>query len=155
MVDRIGKEHRSWNMSRIRGKNTSPELLVRSLLHRLGYRFRLHRRDLPGKPDIILPKHKAVVFVHGCFWHRHSRCKYAYTPKSNLEFWRDKFHGNVQRDRVTARRLRKLGWRVIVVWECQTADAKELAERLTRALSWSVVKGPARSECHGKANRNS
>ncbi len=139
-MDRISKKHRSWNMSRIGGRNTKPELVVRSTLHRLGYRFRVHRRDLPGRPDIVLPKHKAVIFVHGCFWHRHSRCKYAYTPKNNLTFWQAKFAGNVGRDRKTVRQLRKLGWWVIVIWECQTTDAATLAERLTEALSWNPAK---------------
>lgn len=141
-------------MSRIAGRNTKPELVVRSTLHRLSYRFRLHRRDLPGKPDIILPKHRAVVFVHGCFWHRHSRCKYAYTPKSNLPFWQAKFEGNVQRDRIAARRLRKLGWRVVVVWECQTTDTAALAKRLTEALSWSVRKNRKGDKRHDNSTRS-
>ncbi|MBU1162905.1 MAG: DNA mismatch endonuclease Vsr, partial [Proteobacteria bacterium] len=87
-MDIISKEKRSWNMSRIRGKDTKPEIIVRSMLHRMGYRFRLHRKDLPGKPDIVLPKYKTVIFVHGCFWHRHKGCKYAYTPKSRVKFWK-------------------------------------------------------------------
>lgn len=136
VMDTLSRERRSWNMSRIRGRNTKPELVVRSILHRLGYRFRLHRRDLPGRPDIILPKHKTVILVHGCFWHRHSRCKYAYTPKSNLPFWQEKFASNIERDRVAVHRLRKLGWRVVVVWECQTAATERLAKRLDKALSW-------------------
>jgi DNA mismatch endonuclease (patch repair protein) len=133
-MDTLDAERRSWNMSRIGGRNTKPELAVRSALHRLGYRFRLHRRDLPGKPDIVLPRHGIAIFVHGCFWHRHSRCKYAYTPKSNVLFWQTKFDGNVQRDRAAARRLRKLGWRVVVIWECQATDMKSLAERLAKVL---------------------
>ena len=133
-MDTLDAERRSWNMSRIGGRNTKPELAVRSALHRLGYRFRLHRRDLPGKPDIVLPKHGIAIFVHGCFCHRHSRCKYAYTPTSNVLFWQTKFDGNVQRDRTAARRLRKLGWRVVVIWECQATDMKALAERLAEVL---------------------
>ena len=128
MADRLTPEHRSWNMSRIRGKDTLPERQVRSALHRAGYRFRLHRKDLPGRPDIVLPKHRTVVFVHGCFWHRHKGCHFAYTPKSRVAFWNEKFRANVERDRRNVRALRALGWRVITVWECQ-------AESPTRWLS--------------------
>jgi DNA mismatch endonuclease, patch repair protein len=119
-VDRLTPEHRSWNMSRIRGRDTQPERAVRSALHRAGYRFRLHRKDLPGRPDIVLPKHRTVVFVHGCFWHRHPGCRFAYTPKSRADFWAAKFLANVERDQRNRRDLRRLGWRVITVWECQT-----------------------------------
>ena len=93
-MDRITKEHRSWNMSRIKGRDTEPEMIVRSVLHRLGLRFRLHKRDLPGRPDITLKKYRTVVFVHGCFWHRHRKCSMAYSPKSNQKFWSDKFKAN-------------------------------------------------------------
>ncbi|MEC7641315.1 MAG: DNA mismatch endonuclease Vsr, partial [Nitrospinota bacterium] len=99
MVDTISKEKRSWNMSRIRSRDTSPELIVRSLLHRLGYRFRIHRKDLPGKPDIVLAKYKTVIFVHGCFWHQHKDCKYAYLPKTRVNFWKEKLQGNSERDK--------------------------------------------------------
>jgi DNA mismatch endonuclease, patch repair protein len=133
-MDRLSKEHRSWNMARIRAQNTSPELLVRSMLHRSGYRFRLHRRDLPGSPDIVLPKHNVVVFVHGCFWHRHARCRLAAMPKSRSEFWRQKFRDNVRRDRRAIAHLTKLGWRVIVIWECETRDSRSLAELIARVL---------------------
>ena len=121
MTDRLTPEHRSWNMSRIRNRDTAPEKIVRSLLHRMGYRFRLHRRDLPGSPDIVLPKYRTVIFVHGCFWHRHKGCKFAYMPKSRPEFWQNKFDTNVERDRRVKRELKKLGWRVIVIWECEAA----------------------------------
>jgi DNA mismatch endonuclease (patch repair protein) len=134
MTDILSKERRSWNMSRIRGSDTKPELLVRSLLHRMGYRFRLHRKDLPGRPDIVLPKYRTVIFVHGCFWHRHKGCKYAYTPKSRTDFWQNKFQGTVERDKRNRRELRKLGWKVIVIWECQIADRDRLISRLTRLL---------------------
>jgi DNA mismatch endonuclease (patch repair protein) len=133
-MDRISKEHRSWNMSRIRGKNTSPELVVRSLLHGVGLRFRLHRRDLPGCPDIVLPRYRTVLFVHGCFWHRHKNCPFAYTPKSRTGFWKTKFERNLARDRRVSHQLRRLGWRVIVVWECATARIPQLQRRLTRLL---------------------
>lgn len=130
MADRVTKERRSWNMSRIRGKDTAPEKLVRSALHKLGFRFRLHVRNLPGRPDIVLPKHRTVVFVNGCFWHRHPGCRYAYTPKSNVEFWREKFRANVQRDRRQRQRLEELGWRVIVIWECEASRPDEAEERI-------------------------
>lgn len=107
---------------------------MRSLLHRMGYRFRLHRRNLPGRPDIVLPRYGVVVLVHGCFWHRHPRCRYAYTPKSRKAFWTRKFESNVARDKVVRRELRKLGWKVIIVWECQTRDLEKLARRLEREL---------------------
>ena len=134
MADILSKERRSWNMSRIRAKDTAPEKAVRSILHRLGYRFRVHGKNLPGNPDIVLPKHRTVVLVHGCFWHRHRGCKYAYTPKSRVDFWVRKFSENVDRDSRVKRRLRRLGWRAITVWECQTARPLVLARRLERLL---------------------
>lgn len=121
-------------MSRIRGGDTTPEKAVRSALHRMGYRFRLRVRELPGSPDIVLPRYRTVIFVHGCFWHRHPRCSFAYTPKSRVEFWQDKFEANVARDRRTSRSLRARGWRVIVVWECQTREPTRLTGRLKRLL---------------------
>jgi len=121
-------------MSRIRGKDTAPEVAVRSLLHRMGYRFRLHVRNLPGTPDIVLPKYKTVVFVHGCYWHRHRGCQFAYTPKSRIDFWERKFAENVRRDRTVRRQLRRLGWRSIVVWECQTRAPEKLTRRIHRLL---------------------
>ncbi len=133
-MDRLSKEHRSWNMSRIRARNTAPELIVRSILHKMGYRFRLHRRDLPGRPDIILSRHRLAIFVHGCFWHRHPGCRYAYTPKSNTVFWRKKFEANVGRDHTAARELRKRGWRVAVIWECRIAETDTLRRRLTKLI---------------------
>ena len=129
-MDTLSPEHRSWNMSRIRGGDTKPERLVRSVLHRQGYRFRLHRRDLPGRPDIVLPKHRRIVLVHGCYWHRHPGCRLAYTPKSNLEFWQAKFNETVQRDERQMRELSALGWQVTIVWECETKQLTALAERL-------------------------
>jgi len=129
-MDRISKEHRSWNMSRIKGKNTKPEIIVRKMLHRMGYRFRIHRKDLPGRPDIVLPKHKTVIFVHGCFWHRHKDCKYAYNPKSRVEFWQKKFRDNVNRFKTVEKSLKKNNWRVIVIWECEIKDTPEKIESL-------------------------
>ena len=119
MADTLTKEKRSWNMSRITGRNTKPEILLRSLLHREGFRFRLHDKRLPGKPDIVLPRHRTVIFVNGCFWHRHNNCEYAYTPKSRQEFWLNKFQGTVQRDQEKQKMLADLGWQVLVVWECE------------------------------------
>ena len=119
MADRISPEHRSWNMSRIRGKDTGPELCLRSLLHRAGFRYRLHDTTLPGKPDLVFPRYRTVIFVHGCYWHRHSGCKYAATPRTRTDFWLAKFQGTVERDRRTAEALTQRGWRVITVWECE------------------------------------
>lgn len=133
-MDTITPEHRSWNMSRIRSSNTKPERRVRSMLHRLGYRFRLHRKDLPGRPDIVLPGRRTVVLVHGCYWHRHDGCRYAYTPKSNQEFWEAKFKENTTRDGRQNEQLNKLGWNVITVWECQTNNVDELAQLLTKEI---------------------
>ena len=133
-MDRLTKEHRSWNMSRIKGRDTKPEIRVRSLLHQMGYRFRLHRKDLPGKPDIVLPKYDTVVFVHGCFWHRHPDCQYAYTPKSRVEFWNRKFARNVERHEEVEEQLTQLGWRVIVIWECETKDPESLWNLLIEVM---------------------
>ena len=121
-MDKLTKEKRSWNMSRIRGKDTRPEKIVRSVLHKDGFRFRLNRKDLPGKPDIVLPKYKSVIMVHGCFWHQHKNCKYATVPKSNTAFWISKLDGNVKRDKKNISALKRLGYRVIIMWECQILD---------------------------------
>ena len=134
-MDNLSKEKRSWNMSRIRSKNTKPELRVRSLLHGLGYRFRLHSPKLPGKPDIVLPKYRTVVFVHGCFWHRHRGCKYAYKPKSRQEFWERKFSDNVNRHSEVVRELLERGWKILVVWECQVRHLDSVGERLEEYIS--------------------
>jgi DNA mismatch endonuclease (patch repair protein) len=141
MVDSLTPEKRSWNMSRIRSKNTKPEIMVRSILHRLGYRFSLHRK-LPGSPDIVLPKHRTVIFVHGCFWHRHKGCRDASTPGTRPEFWHKKFSDNTSRDKRNCAELRKLGWKVIVIWECEVkGDPAKLSESLIGKLSRSV--GPS------------
>lgn len=133
-MDTLTPEHRSWNMRRIRSVNTKPEIIVRSLLHKLGFRFRLHRKDLPGKPDIVLPKHKAVVLVHGCFWHRHPGCKLTTNPGTRTEFWNTKFEANVRRDLVVSMELQKLGWNVVVVWQCELSDLDTLARKLKTEL---------------------
>ena len=128
-MDRLSPERRSWLMTRIKGANTKPEIEVRSLLHRMGYRFRLHRRDLPGTPDIVLPGRGAVVFVHGCFWHGHA-CKRTKMPKSRVAYWTQKIEGNRQRDARKRRQLQALGWKVVVVWECELKKPEKLAEKL-------------------------
>ncbi|TAK81063.1 MAG: DNA mismatch endonuclease Vsr [Betaproteobacteria bacterium] len=135
MTDHLSSRERSRNMAAIRGRNTSPEIAVRQLAYALGYRFRLHRADLPGRPDLVFSSKRAVITVNGCFWHQHSSrtCK-ARPPKSNLDYWLPKLKRNVERDVANRRRLRKLGWRVMVVWECQTLDKRKLAERLSRFL---------------------
>ena len=115
-------EQRSRNMSAIKSKNTKPEIKVRKVLHSMGYRFRLHRKDLPGSPDIVLPKYKTVIFVHGCFWHRHENCKYASTPKTRQEFWEAKFQENINRDKLNQENLSSKGWKIIIVWECEIKD---------------------------------
>ncbi len=124
-------------MANIRGAHTQPERRVRSLLHSLGLRFRLHQAALPGRPDIVLRRHGTVVFVHGCFWHRHAACRGATTPKTNRGFWQRKFRANVRRDAGNQRDLRAAGWRVVVVWECELARPKRLAARLRRLFGTS------------------
>ena len=137
-------------MGRIRGKNTGPELAVRRLAHRMGYRFRLHRRELPGRPDIVFASYRKVVLVHGCFWHRHPGCRFAYVPKSNAEFWHEKFDSNVERDARTLGQLTDLGWRSLVVWECETDDRSGLAGRLSEFLGPTGT-GRPRTPCYGSA----
>jgi DNA mismatch endonuclease (patch repair protein) len=132
MRDRLSKERRSWNMSRIRGKNTLPEMRVRSLLHRMGYRFRLHRTDLPGKPDVVFVSQRVALFVHGCFWHRHPGCKNCTSPTNNRTFWRQKLEGNAARDKRNRNALRKLGWISVVIWECETENPRRLDNLLIR-----------------------
>lgn len=117
-------------MSRIRSKGTQPELVVRRALHAMGFRFRLHRRDLPGKPDIVLPRHRLVIFVHGCFWHQHPGCKLASSPKTRGDYWIPKLASNVARDERHARELAAAGWRVETVWECDTRDVRRINERI-------------------------
>lgn len=125
-MDKLTKERRSWNMSRIRAKNTKPEVFVRSMLHRMGYRFRIHPKELPGKPDIILPKYQTAVFVHGCFWHGHENCKDFSPPKTRAEWWLNKINGNKKKDIDSITQLEKLGWQVVIIWECElTPDKRE------------------------------
>jgi DNA mismatch endonuclease, patch repair protein len=134
MADSLSPEHRSWLMSRIRSEDTKPEWVLRSGLHRLGFRFRLRDKQIPGRPDLVFPKYGAVVFVHGCFWHRHRKCRSASVPKSNAAFWKEKFARNLARDRRNRRELRKLGWRVLVVWECELM--KDTVAAIEKTAAW-------------------
>lgn len=134
MVDRLTKERRSWLMSRVGSSNTSPEMVVRRTAHALGFRFRLHRKDLPGTPDLVFPTRKAIVLVHGCFWHRHENCKKTTSPKTQIEFWQEKFARNVERDERIVHELEDRDWKVLVVWQCETADRATLAKRLESFL---------------------
>lgn len=123
MTDHLTPAKRSWNMSRVRSGHTKPELIIRSLLHRAGFRFRIKNTALPGSPDIVLPKYKTALFVHGCYWHRHEGCSKATMPKSNREFWQKKFDGNIARDRRVQEELQHLQWRVLILWECEIMKA--------------------------------
>lgn len=136
MTDCFTKKKRSEVMSRIKGKDTKPELLVRSALHRMGYRFRLHVKDLPGKPDIVLPKYKTVIFVHGCFWHQHKGCPAGHLPKTNKKFWKEKFARNVARDSKHRRQLRYRGWHVLTIWECQIQNETNVNTKLHKLARW-------------------
>jgi DNA mismatch endonuclease, patch repair protein len=124
MADVHDKKTRSYNMSQIKGKNTKPEMLVRKFLHANGFRYRLHVKNLPGKPDIVLPKHKTVIFVHGCFWHGHKDCKYFVVPKTRTEWWLTKINSNVANDTKALRALKKECWKIIPLWECDLKSAK-------------------------------
>ena len=139
-VDLLTKERRSWNMGRIRSRNTSPELTVRKTLHSMGYRFRLHYKHLPGHPDIVLPRFKTTIFVHGCFWHRHKNCSNCTTSTANRKFWLEKFNDTIERDKRNQRDLKKAGWRVLVIWECQIADIRKIQLRLARLIK-SIPRG--------------
>ena len=138
-MDVLTREQRTRNMRAIRGRDTGPELVVRRLLHRMGLRFLLQRRDLPGRPDVVLPRHRTAVFVHGCFWHRHA-CAYGrVVPATRIGFWRAKFDANVKRDRKVIKALRREGWHVLFVWECETRDARQLRQTLVSALQRSTA----------------
>ena len=123
-------------MSGIRGQNTKPEMQVRSLLFKAGYRFRLHRKDLPGTPDIVMPGRKVAIFIHGCFWHRHRDCSLARLPKSNAEFWKTKLSGNERRDQIKYSQLANLGWRVLVIWECVTRRQRNIDGLVAAITRW-------------------
>lgn len=145
MSDKLTPEKRSWNMSRIKGKDTKIEVEVRKYLFSKGYRFRKNDKRYPGKPDIVLPKYHVAIFVHGCFWHRHEGCKDATTPKTRTEFWLEKFDKNVKNDRIKQEKLRKLGWKVIVIWECEIKkDLIKTMEWLEQEIKYHDIEGRLR-----------
>lgn len=135
-MDKISPQHRSRNMAAIRSKGMKPEMIVRSLVHGMGYRYRLHRKGLPGKPDLVLGPRRKVIFVHGCYWHQHDapHCKISRLPKSNLGYWLPKLERNIERDKQNADALEQAGWDVLTIWECETKDTDSLKERLCRFL---------------------
>lgn len=135
MTDIVGAAQRSWMMSKVRDRDTAPELAVRSMVHAMGFRFRLHRRDLPGTPDLVLPRHEKVILVNGCFWHQHPGCAKAKRPASRREFWNEKLDANIERDRRNVEKLESLGWEVLVIWECETDDPGTLLAKLEDYLS--------------------
>ncbi len=146
MVDVHSRQIRSKNMAAIKSKDTKPEVHVRKYLHNHGLRFRLHGKNLPGKPDIVLPKYNSVVFVNGCYWHRHEGCKYTYLPKSNIDFWKNKFQENINRDHKNYSDLKKNGWKVIVIWECEVKNQtyqKWLLNKLRKPKNQSADIRPA------------
>lgn len=138
MADNHTKDQRSYNMSRIRSNNTKPEKIVRSYLFSRGLRFRKNDRRYPGHPDIVLPKYNTVVFVHGCFWHRHEGCRYATTPTTNVEYWNNKFQMNTSRDKRNQEELKKMGWQVLIIWECQLK--KDIRDNSLQKLYYSILK---------------
>lgn len=135
MTDVFSKEKRSWLMRRVKRRDTKPEILVRSFVHRMGYRFRIHRRDLPGNPDIVFPRHGKVIFVHGCFWHGHEGCPRSKRPTTNKSFWNEKLDGNTARDKRFRRALQRMGWKVFVVWQCETQEPEKLLLKLKRIFT--------------------
>lgn len=136
MADVHKPNTRSYNMSQISGKDTKPEMIVRKFLHANGYRYRLHVKDLPGKPDLVLPKYNSVIFVHGCFWHAHEGCKYFKIPETRTEWWKEKLYGNKERDKANIRKLKDMGWNVVVIWECELKVDKtsETLDKLFKEL---------------------
>jgi DNA mismatch endonuclease (patch repair protein) len=133
-MDSLTPAERSERMGRVRSKDTGPEIIVRRIVHSMGFRYRLHARDLPGTPDLVFRKRGKIILVHGCFWHRHGKCRYTRWPKSKLDFWKPKLENNQRRDKLNRRRLRILGWHVLVVWECQLNDKEALAARMRAFL---------------------
>ncbi len=138
MTDVVNKATRSRMMAGIKGKNTVPELVLRQAMHKRGFRFRLHVKQLPGRPDLLFPKYKAAVFVHGCFWHRHRNCRYATTPATRTEFWQTKFAANVARDSLLVMALINSGWRVAIIWECSLRNSVGIQETAEELSKWLV-----------------
>lgn len=134
MPDNLTKEQRKNVMSSVKQRHTKPEIAIRKLLHRYGFRFRLHNKKLPGTPDIVLPKYKAVIFVHGCFWHQHEGCRKARRPTSNVEFWNEKLDRNAERDTRKESELKNLGWKVLIIWDCEIKDGDSLIEKIKHFL---------------------
>jgi len=134
VADTLTPNERSKRMSLIRGKDSSPEMKLRRLVHGMGFRYRLHVKDLPGKPDLVFPSRRAVIFMHGCFWHRHPGCKLARMPKSKLDFWRPKLEGNRERDLRNQEMLKKLGWHVLVIWECEMENVEKVSNKVREFL---------------------
>ncbi len=135
ITDKVVPEIRSKTMSRIRSKDMAPEMFVRRLVYGLGYRYRLHRSDLPGKPDLVFPGRKKIIFVHGCFWHQHTECKDGHVPKTNIQYWVPKLERNIQRDKKVLEALTDMGWNVLVIWECEITDRDRLATKVNQFLS--------------------
>lgn len=138
MTDKESAAKLKYKMSRIKGKDTKPEIIVRSMLHRAGFRFRKNVADLPGKPDIVLPKYKTIIFVHGCFWHQHKGCSKCKIPKSKVEFWTEKLGKNVIRDKKHKKNLKKLGWKVIYVWECELKNFEAIEKNLPKKIKSAI-----------------
>jgi DNA mismatch endonuclease, patch repair protein len=135
VTDHVNPEKRSEIMAAVRSWDTAPEMAVRRVVHGLGYRYRLHVQTLPGKPDLVFPSRRKVIFVHGCFWHRHARCRYTTSPKTRTEFWQDKFSTNVARDRRVRRELKKLGWSILTIWQCELKKQQQLEVRIDEFLA--------------------
>ena len=147
MTDIVDSRRRSEMMAGIKGRDTKPELVVRRIAHKLGLRFRLHRKDLPGRPDLVFPRRRLAIFVHGCFWHRHDGCRYAYTPKSRIGFWTRKFAQNIARDRCNEEALRTLDWRVLIIWECETRDEDTVRQYLEEYVKWGEAPPGGDHQC--------
>ncbi len=155
MPDVVSKKVRSRMMAGIGSKHTKPEVALRKLLHRAGFRFRLHRSDLPGRPDLVMAKHATAIFVHGCFWHRHTGCRFCYVPASNQEFWRAKFSANMDRDSASEQALMRNGWRVVVVWECATREERTNPGRLLDRFSRWLRSGRRRGYIGARVRKHS
>lgn len=146
-MDIVTPEKRSRMMAGIKGKNTKSELVVRKLVYGMGFRYRLHRKDLPGSPDLVFSRLKKLIFVHGCFWHRHPGCRLAYTPKSNTQFWLDKLESNMRRDKLALTALDALGWEVLIVWECEVSDLAGLTRKMGLFLQPEQCEGQLERKC--------